>query len=166
MTSASTGQTVRMAETDTAPALDDETSAALTLFNEYVDADRERTRREKRIKKAERAKDEAAARVKKLASGGSAEEKAEAEAAYREASEAWKKIRDGEEPAAPEAKATPAEDAPAEEASAEAPAEEAVAEEAPAEEAETDRTDDDAEDAAGDGPVAEAAPPDATDEAE
>lgn len=157
MTSASTGQTVRMAETDTAPALDDETSAALTLFNEYVDADRERTRREKRIKKAERAKDEAAARVKNLSSGGSAEEKAEAEAAYREASEAWKKIRDGEEPAETEAKATPAEEAPVEAAAAEA---------APAEEAETDRTDDDAEDAAGDGPVAEAAPAAATDEAE
>ncbi|MGB1654168.1 MAG: hypothetical protein ACPHJY_07260, partial [Acidimicrobiales bacterium] len=87
-----------MADSDTAPALDDETSAALTLFNEYVDADRERTRREKRIKKAERAKDEAAARVKKLSNGGSAEERAEAEAAYRDASEAWKRIRDGVEP--------------------------------------------------------------------
>ena len=33
-----------MAETETAaPSLDDETTAALTLFNEYVDADRERT---------------------------------------------------------------------------------------------------------------------------
>ena len=53
-----------MAETDTAPSLDDETTAALTLFNEYVDADRERTRREKRVKKAERAKDEAAAAVR------------------------------------------------------------------------------------------------------
>lgn len=130
-----------MAEPDTAPALDDETTAALTLFNEYVDADRERTRREKRIKKAERAKDDAAARVKKLAERGSAEEKAEAEAAYREASEAWKQIRDGKEPEAP-AKA--------------APAEEAAAEDAPSEEAAApiDRTDDDAEDAAGDGPVA------------
>ena len=177
MSSASSGQTVAMAETDTAPALDDETTAALTLFNEYVDADRERTRREKRVKKAERAKDEAAARVKKLGERGSAEEKAAAEAAYREASEAWKRIRDGEEPEETEAKAAPAEeaaaaedapaeeapaaeDAPAEEASTEAPAEEASTEEpTPA----TDRTDDDAEDAAGDGPVAEAP---ATDEAE
>ena len=55
-----------MAETDTAPSLDDETTAALTLFNEYVDADRERTRREKRVKKAERAKDEAAAELRRL----------------------------------------------------------------------------------------------------
>ena len=56
-----------MPETDAAPApaLDDETAAALTLYNEYVQADRERTQREKRVKKAERAKDEAAAAVKK-----------------------------------------------------------------------------------------------------
>lgn len=140
-----------MAETDTAPALDDETSAALTLFNEYVDANRERTRREKRIKKAERAKDDAAALVKKLASGGSAERKAEAEAAYREASEAWKRIRDGHEP---EAKAEP-------EAEVETPEPETAGPDG-----ETDRTDDDAEDTAGDSPVAEAPPADAHDEAE
>ena len=101
-----------MAETDTAPSLDDETTAALTLFNEYVDADRERTRREKRVKKAERAKDEAAAAVRKANESGSAEEKAAAEAAYREAQDAFKKIRDGEEP----------EEAPAAEAADEAPA--------------------------------------------
>ena len=142
---------MRMAETDTATALDDETSAALTLFNEYVDANRERTRREKRIKKAERAKDDAAALVKKLASGGSAERKAEAEAAYREASEAWKRIRDGQEP---EAKAEP-------EAEVETPEPETAGPDG-----ETDRTDDDAEDAAGDSPVAEAPPADAHDEAE
>ncbi|MDG1367687.1 MAG: hypothetical protein P8P85_11560, partial [Acidimicrobiales bacterium] len=134
-----------MAETDTATALDDETSAALTLFNEYVDANRERTRREKRIKKAERAKDDAAALVKKLASGGSAEQKAEAEAAYREASEAWKRIRDGHEP---EAKAEP-------EAEVETPEPETAEPDG-----ETDRTDDDAEDPAGDSPVAEAPPAD------
>jgi hypothetical protein len=84
-----------MAETDTAPSLDDETTAALTLFNEYVDADRERTRREKRVKKAERAKDEAAAAVRKANESGSAKDKATAEAAYREAQDAFKKIRDG-----------------------------------------------------------------------
>ena len=119
-----------MAETDTAPSLDDETTAALTLFNEYVDADRERTRRDKRVKKAERAKDEAAAAVRKANESGSAEEKAAAEVAYREAQDAFKKIRDGEEP----------EEAPAAEAADEAPADEpAMA---------TDRTDEDAEDAA------------------
>ena len=122
-----------MAETDSAPSLDDETTAALTLFNEYVDADRERTRREKRVKKAERAKDEAAAAVRKANESGSAEEKAAAEAAYREAQDAFKKIRDGEEPE-------------------EAPAAEAADDEAPADEPAmaTDRTDDDAEDTADD----------------
>ena len=94
-----------MPESDTAPKLDEETTAALTLFNEYVEADRERTQREKRVKKAERAKDEAAAVVKKLNERGSAEEKAEAEAAYREAADRWKKLRDGEEPDEPEAEA-------------------------------------------------------------
>ena len=94
---------VPMPESDTAPKLDDETTAALTLFNEYVEADRERTQREKRIKKAERAKDEAAALVKKLNERGSAEEKAEAEAAYRVAADRWKKLRDGEEPDEPAA---------------------------------------------------------------
>jgi S-DNA-T family DNA segregation ATPase FtsK/SpoIIIE len=114
---------VSMPESDTAPKLDDETTAALTLFNEYVEADRERTQREKRIKKAERAKDEAAALVKKLNERGSAEEKAEAEAAYRVAADRWKKLRDGEEPddpAAAEAE-TPTEDAAPAEAEAEAP---------------------------------------------
>ncbi len=121
-----------MAETDTAPSLDDETTAALTLFNEYVDADRERTRREKRVKKAERAKDEAATAVRKANESGSAEEKAAAEAAYRQAQDAFKKLRDGEEPEeAPAAEVTADEEAPADEP--------AMA---------TDRTDDDAEDAA------------------
>ncbi len=102
-----------MSETVSAPALDDETSAALTLFNTYVDADRDRTRREKRIKKAERAKDDAAAAVKKLAERGSAEEKAAAESAYRDASEAWRKLRDGEEPDEAPAKAeAPSDDEP------------------------------------------------------
>ena len=58
-------------------------------------------------------------------------EKAEAEAAYREASEAWRRIRDGEEPAATESEAPAADEATTE----------------------TDRTDDDAEDAAGDSPT-------------
>lgn len=113
-----------MPESDTAPKLDDETTAALTLFNEYVEADRERTQREKRIKKAERAKDDAAAKVKKLTERGSAEEKAEAEQAYREAADRWKKLRDGEDPdEAPPAEA---------EAQAETPAEAEVEDEAEA----------------------------------
>ena len=154
-----------MAETDTAPSLDDETTAALTLFNEYVDADRERTRREKRVKKAERAKDEAAAAVRKAGERGTPEEKAAAEAAYRDAQDAYKRIRAGEEPEETEAPAEEAAaDAPAEEAATdEAPAEAAATDEAPAEDAPaeepaqaTDRTDDDAEDAAeGDAPAAD-----------
>lgn len=80
--------------------LDDETTAALTLFNEYVAADRERTQREKRLKKAERAKDDAAALVKKLSAGGSSTQRSEAEAAYRAAAEKWKAMRDGKEPPA------------------------------------------------------------------
>ena len=123
-----------MPDSDTAPKLDDETTAALTLFNEYVEADRERTQREKRIKKAERAKDEAAATVKKLNERGSAEEKAEAEAAYREAAERWKKLRDGEEP--DEAPTPAAKDGEAEtedtETPAESPAEEQADESQPA----------------------------------
>jgi len=80
--------------------LDDETTAALTLFNEYVAADRERTRREKRLQKAERAKDDAAALVKKLTKSGSSKERTEAEAAYLAAAEKWKALRDGKEPPA------------------------------------------------------------------
>jgi len=74
--------------------------------------------------------------VRKANESGSAEEKAAAEAAYREAQDAFKKIRDGEEP----------EEAPAAEAADDEPA----ADEAPADEPAmaTDRTDDDAEDAA------------------
>jgi hypothetical protein len=123
-----------MPASDTAPALDDETTAALTLFNEYVKADRERTLREKRVRKAERAKDEAAAAVKKLGAGGSAEEKADAEEAYRAAAERWKALRDGKEPAeaptqepsvdeAPTGQDTVEGDAPAESAEADGPAE-------------------------------------------
>ncbi len=80
--------------------LDDETTAALTLFNEYVAADRERTQREKRLQKAERAKDDAAALVKKLTKSGSSKERTEAEAAYLAAAEKWKALRDGKEPPA------------------------------------------------------------------
>ena len=80
--------------------LDDETTAALTLFNEYVAADRERTQREQRLKKAKRAKDDAAALVKKLPAGGSSTERSEAEAAYLAAAEKWKALRDGKEPPA------------------------------------------------------------------
>ena len=80
--------------------LDDETTAALTLFNEYVAADRERTARERRLQKAERAKDEAAALVKQLSKRGVSAERSEAESAYRTAAEKWQALRDGKEPPA------------------------------------------------------------------
>ncbi len=47
-------------------SVDEETSAALTLFNEYVAASRERTARDKHLKKAERAKVEPAAGTRRL----------------------------------------------------------------------------------------------------
>ncbi len=85
-----------MAEAMPAPTLDDETAAALTLFNTYVEADRERRKREQALTKAERAKDDAAAAVRSLdSSQASAAEKTAAEAAYREAAETLKRLRDG-----------------------------------------------------------------------
>ncbi len=87
-----------MPETQPAPALDKETTAALTLFNEYLDADRERTLREKRLKKAEKAKNDAAAEVKRVTKQGSVEKTTAAEANYRKAAETWRNLRDGVEP--------------------------------------------------------------------
>ena len=85
-----------MAEAPAAPPLDDETAAALTRFNAYVEADRDRRRHEQALAKAERVKDEAAAAVRNLNSGqASADERAAAEAAYREAADALKRLRDG-----------------------------------------------------------------------
>ncbi len=128
-----------------APQLDDETTAALTLFNEYVVADRERARRERRIKKAERAKDEAAAEIKKIDErGGNTDDKAKAETTYREALEMWKRLRDGEDVDATAKAAesasddTPVAAAAAEEADGDAPAEEPPTDEAPADEAPAD----------------------------
>ena len=79
-----------------APPLDDETAAAPTQFNAYVEADRERRRHEQALAKTERVKDEAAAAVRNLNSGqASSDEKAAAEAAYREAADVLKRLRDG-----------------------------------------------------------------------
>ena len=64
--------------------LDDETAAALTLFNTYLVAHREQQAHERALKKAEKAKDEAAAAVRKLNDKkASSSETAAAEAAYR-----------------------------------------------------------------------------------
>jgi len=66
--------------------VDDETRAALLLFNERVEAAAAHERGVKRIAKAVRAKDEAAAVVRKVGNA-SKETKEEAEAAYKDAVE-------------------------------------------------------------------------------
>ena len=76
--------------------LDDETAAALTLYNTYLAADREQQAHERALKKAEKAKDDAAAAVRKLNDRKApAAETAEAEATYRGAVEALQRLRDG-----------------------------------------------------------------------
>jgi len=76
--------------------LDEETAAALTLYNTYLIADREQQAHKKAVKKAEQAKDAAAATVRKLHERkASGTEAAEAEKAYREAVEALQRLRDG-----------------------------------------------------------------------
>ena len=79
------------------PKLDDETAAALTLYNTYLVADRSQQAHERALKKAEKAKDDAAAAVRKLNDRKApASEVASAEAAYREAAEALRRLRGGE----------------------------------------------------------------------
>ena len=116
--------------------VDDETRAALLLFNERVEASAAGERAKKRIGKAERAKDEAAAVVRKLNDNpdASLEEKAEAETAYKAAVENYQYVKANPNEGDQKKKPAPAEEeaaAPAEEPDA-APAEEEAA--APAEE--------------------------------
>lgn len=101
---------------------DDETRAALLLFNERVEASAAEERAAKRIKKAERAKDEAAAVVRKVSENpnASAEEKAEAEDSYKAAVENYQVIRANPDAGQPEKKPKKA---PAEAAEAPAAAE-------------------------------------------
>ncbi|MDE0656995.1 MAG: hypothetical protein OXH58_10500 [Acidimicrobiaceae bacterium] len=83
-----------------APVLDDETAAALTLYNTYLVADREQQAHERALKKAEKAKDDAAAAVRKLNDRKApAAKTAEAETKYREAVEALQRLRGGDTPA-------------------------------------------------------------------
>ena len=80
--------------------LDDETAAALTLYNTYLVADREQQAHERALKKAEKAKDDAAAAVRKLNDRKApAAKTAEAETKYREAVEALQRLRGGDTPA-------------------------------------------------------------------
>ena len=90
-----------------APTLDDETAAALTLYNTYLVADREQQAHERALKKAEKAKDQAAAAVRKLNDRKApAAKTAEAEAKYREAVEALQRLRDGDTDGAAKEEAT------------------------------------------------------------
>ncbi|MFT7473988.1 MAG: hypothetical protein ACI81L_000904 [Verrucomicrobiales bacterium] len=72
--------------------VDDETRAALLLFNERVEANAAAERGAKRLAKAERAKDEAVAAVRKNANA-SAEDQAAAEATYKAAVENFQAIQ-------------------------------------------------------------------------
>jgi len=90
--------------------VDNETRAALLLFNERIDEARAEERAAKRVAKAERQKDEAAGRVRKLGndSSATAEQKAEAESAYKAAVEEFNRI--SENPDAETEKPPPSED--------------------------------------------------------
>ena len=105
--------------------LDNETRTALLLFNERLDARALQQRGKKRVAKAERAKDAAAGAVRNLNNDpdATAEQKAEAEAAYKVAVDEFNVIQAN--PTAgldkPKAKTPPADENS--DAEAEAPAE-------------------------------------------
>lgn len=89
--------------TDRAPLtgtidVDAETAKALALFNQRLAAQAEAERAQKRIERAARAKDAAAARVRALENDTKAtvEQRNEAAAAYRAALEAWERAKKGE----------------------------------------------------------------------
>ena len=110
--------------------VDDETRAALLLFNERIDEARADERAAKRVAKAEREKDEAASRVRNLGndSSATAEQKAEAESAYKSAVEEFNRI--SEDPHAKPVKTPPSTDSDvetSEEPAAETPVREEVA---------------------------------------
>ncbi len=102
--------------------VDDETRAALLLFNERVEASAAKERGRKRVAKAERAKAEAAKVVRRVNDDpdATAEQKAEAEAAYKAASDNFQVVQANPlasekrpakaKPVAEEAEATPQED--------------------------------------------------------
>ncbi len=130
--------------------VDDETRAALLLFNERLEAAAAEERAAKRVAKAERAKTEAAATVRKLNDDprASAEDKAEAEAAYKVAVDNFNTIRDNPDaeiakPAAEadadnaEAQEPNAADDSTDDAPSEEPTPEASADDAPADAADT-----------------------------
>jgi len=104
--------------------IDDDTQKALLLFNRRTEAAEAAKAAERNLAKAVKAKDEAAAALKRAQdSGGGAESVAEAEAEWRTAVDAWQRVRDGEEPAEDTADETPDadEDTPAEDTADETP---------------------------------------------
>lgn len=93
---------------------DDELDVALALFNEGLERQQADRRVAKAIERAEKAKQQAAATLKRLQddAGASADDRAAAEAAYREAVTTFNALRNGETP--PTADAGAAEDGAAE----------------------------------------------------
>ncbi len=79
---------------------DEETRAALVQFNEGMARMEEERRRSRAVARAERGRREAAEAVKRLAGDprASAEDRTAADAAYREAVEAWNRATRGEDP--------------------------------------------------------------------
>ncbi len=111
--------------------LDDATEAELIKFNVYLAAQQDLEARERRVRKAERAKDEAAARVRELASDPQAtkEQREEAEQAYKEALAKLRALRDGSEAGPPAAEvAAPGDATRGEDAASEALVDEPTAE--------------------------------------
>jgi hypothetical protein len=88
--------------------LDAETEAELIKFNVYLAAQRDLEARERRVRKAEQAKQDAAARVRQLADDPKAtkEQREEAEQAYKEAVAKLLAIREGTDIAGGEESAT------------------------------------------------------------
>lgn len=89
--------------------VDEETANALALFNARLVALAEQDKTERRVQKAAKTKDDAAARVRSLEADtkATAEQRAEAATAYRAAVDAWDRARTGApEPAAAEEAAT------------------------------------------------------------
>ena len=96
--------------------VDDETRAALLLFNERLEEAAAEERAKKRIAKAERAKDEAATRVRRVNEDleSSADAKAEAEAAYKAALAELARITENPHDRPPAAAEKPRDEADAE----------------------------------------------------
>ena len=108
--------------------IDDDTQKALLLFNRRSEAAEAAKAAERRLAKAVKAKDEAAAALKEA---HGAEAVAAAEVEWRTAFDTWQRLRDGGE-LPDEAPAEEAADTPDEEAADEAPAEQATDDKAPA----------------------------------